>query len=257
MVGLFSGCVEKDGLLSKRFASRYNYSGIMAPEVAYFGEEVEFDASKLFSVNNGIKKLVWNFGDGEFAEGTKVRHTYSFNNEFDILYPLIYSVSVLANTDSESFSDIFQIKIYPKGYLFFFDSEQLLDEKPSLNKERIGTTGVFGLNEAKESVYEFGQILDMSKCNINVTLSVEKPLFLMLNKIEIILIDENDNEVLTMGEKMGLKTVWKQKTLQFSGTLDKDVSLKSVKISFYGFSIGERIKIIYGGDTPSTISFEF
>ena len=42
----------------------------------------------------------WDFGDGQTAKGKKVEYIFEFENELDILYPLIYTV-ILSVKDND------------------------------------------------------------------------------------------------------------------------------------------------------------
>ncbi|RLF52437.1 MAG: hypothetical protein DRN24_03290, partial [Thermoplasmata archaeon] len=60
----------------------------------YFGDIIKLDASQSYDTDGEIVSYIWDFGDGTKAAGVTVEHIYKFENEFDIEYPLIYTVSL-------------------------------------------------------------------------------------------------------------------------------------------------------------------
>ena len=257
LVALFSGCIEKEGTINGRFTqSKYISNTFFAPEKAFFNEEIEFDASKLINSNKNIKKILWNFGDGDYAEGIKVKHKYLFDNEFNIDYPLIYTVSAIVITGSESFSETQQIKLYPKEYRFYLDVEKLSLERPNFYPEKTSAKSFLNLLKPKELKYDFYEPVHIPGCNITVSLFIQKPFFLKLNRIMVSFFSEDNKVLQTIETKIGFKTLWKEKYVNLSGYLDIKEKIKTIQIEIYGLSLGEKIKIIYGGEKPSFISFK-
>jgi len=257
LVALFSGCIEKEGTINGRFTqSKYISNTFFAPEKAFFNEEIEFDASKLINSNKNIKKILWNFGDGDYAEGIKVKHKYLFDNEFNIDYPLIYTVSAIVITGSESFSETQQIKLYPKEYRFYLDVEKLSLERPNFYPEKTSAKSFLNLLEPKELKYDFYEPVHIPGCNITVSLFIQKPFFLKLNRIMVSFLSEGNKVLQTIETKIGFKTLWKEKYVNLSGYLDIKEKIKTIQIEIYGLSLGEKIKILYGGEKPSFISFK-
>ena len=257
LVALFSGCIEKEGTINGRFTqSKYISNTFFAPEKAFFNEEIEFDASKLINSNKNIKKILWNFGDGDYAEGIKVKHKYLFDNEFNIDYPLIYTVSAIVITGSESFSETQQIKLYPKEYRFYLDVEKLSLERPNFYPEKTSAKSFLNLLEPKELKYDFYEPVHIPGCNITVSLFIQKPFFLKLNRIMVSFLSEDNKVLQTIETKIGFKTLWKEKYVNLSGYLDITEKIKTIQIEIYGLSLGEKIKILYGGEKPSFISFK-
>lgn len=48
-----------------------------------------------------------------------------------------------------------------------------------------------------------------------------------------------------------------RKNSRLKGAFDKEEEFKTVKIAVYGFSIGKKISILYGGEKASHICFDF
>ena len=256
LVSTFSGCVENKGIINNEYTSKYYSNKFFAPDKAFFNEEIEFDASKLVNTNKDVKKIIWSFGDGKYAEGVKVKHKYLFNNEFNIDFPLIYTVSAIVITGSESFSETQQIKLYPKEYRFYLDVEKLSLERPNFYPEKTSAKSFLNLLEAKELKYDFYEPVHIPGCNITVSLFIQKPFFLKLNRIMVSFLSEDNKVLQTIETKIGFKTLWKEKYVNLSGYLDITEKIKTIQIEIYGLSLGEKIKILYGGEKPSFISFK-
>lgn len=257
LIPIFSGCVENNETLNNRDISfKYYSEEKFAPGKAFFNEEIEFNATKIFKKNKDVKKILWIFGDGSYSEGVKVKHRYIFNNEFNIEYPLIYTVSAIVITGSKSFSETQQIKLYPREYKFYLDVKKLSLERPSFYLDKTSAKNLFNLVKPKELKYDFYEPLSIPKCNVTVSIYLQKPFFLKLNKIVASFISEDDKVLQTLENKLGFKTLWKEKYVSFSGNLDVKEKIKSIQIEIYGVSFGEKIRIIYGGEKPSFISFK-
>ena len=67
----------------------------------------------------------------------------------------------------------------------------------------------------------------------------------------------NNNEILNAERNFGIFRLWNKKTVSLEGKLDKKVDFQSVRLFIYGFSLGRKISILYGDDTPSHICFNF
>jgi len=256
LFSLFVGCMDnKNSIETHKSASHLDGTDFSSVKNAYFGEEIEFNALQYDNSQNKIKNYYWDFGDGGTAEGFKVKHTYNFNNEYKIEYPLIYSVTLMAFDGSESVSTTHLVKLYPKEYSFYFDDGVLTSIVPTKDEEKIGTNGVVFSDSRDELIYLFEEPIDMPLCDWIVTLYLEKPILLRINKISISFLDDNSNEIVKFDKKFGLLSYGRHKTFNMEGSFQNQLTVKSIKISFYGFSIGENIKILYGGDKPSNICF--
>ena len=81
---------------------------------SYFGETIVFDASDSYDIDGKIEYYSWDFGNGEKSEGKIVEHTYKFENDFEITYPLIYPISLFVKDNNDSMIGTnHQIKIFP------------------------------------------------------------------------------------------------------------------------------------------------
>ena len=224
-------------------------------EQAYFGDSINFDATEYTNSQN--KEYYWSFGDGSFAEGDIVQHCYELEGKYDLEYPLVYSVTLMAYDGYESVSTTHQIKLYPKNYIFYLDSNRLSDEIPTESKEEVGTINKLETELTKCLNYELEEPVTLSKAEWTATLHIEKPFFLRINKVSISLLDKNENKISSKDEKIGFESYGRQKTIEITGSIENEIELNSIEISFYGFSIGEKIDILYGGEKASKIVFNF
>lgn len=258
---IFSGCLEEPKSVEENSNSSDNQppiGSISAPEKVYFGETIEFDASKSYDSDGRIVSYNWDFGDEETADGVKVKHIYRFENEFDIDYPLIYPIYLFVEDDDGSTTaTVHQIQVYPKEYIFYLSSQKLTTKKPSSAKDKIRGSGLFKLGSPQVITYALENSVTVQKCTWNATVYLKKPLFTIANKISVILCDNEGNEITKKELKLGRSILWREKIVQIRGAFDKEEEFRSVKIVVYGFSLRKEIGILYGGEKASYICFDF
>lgn len=258
---LLSGCTEEKTSEEEKSYSSNNLAPIgviTTQEKAYFEETIEFSASESYDTDGEIISYNWDFGDDKNAEGEVVKHIYKFENNFTIDYPLIYTVYLFIQ-DNEGYVTAItnQIKLYPKKYLFYLNSQKLVSEIPASGLDKVRGSGLLNIGSPQELTYELENSIKVQECSWNATLYLEKPFFSVLNKISIIFYDDQDNEIKNKEEKLRPRSLWRQKTVILDGTLDTNVEFGSIKISVFGFSLGKRISILYGGEKASHICFNF
>ena len=118
-------------------------------------------------------------------------------------------------------------------------------------------SGLFKFRSPQELIYELENPITVQKCAWNATVYLEKPLFILANKLSIIFYNNEENEITNKDKRLGPSSFWKEKTFQIKGTFDREEELKSVKIVVYGFSLRKKISILYGGEEASHICFDF
>jgi len=256
---LFSGCLKENETVKENSNMPENSSPIgliKAPERAYFGDAIELDASESYDSDGEIVSYEWDFGDEKTADGKIVKHSYRFENNFTIDYPLIYPIYLVIKDNKGTITAAsHQIKIYPKEYVFYLTSEKLATEKPSSDKDKLRGSGLFKLSSPQILSYELENSITVQNCKWNATLYLEKSLISIANKISITFYNNEGNQFVKIDKKLG-SSLWKEKTVKTSGTLDKAVEFKSIEIAIYGFSLRKEISLLYGGVSPSQISFD-
>ena len=258
LVIMFSGCTENKNSLKNSKINIYNdipIAKIFAPTNAYFGEKIKFDASKSYDKDGEIISYEWYFGDGNKAKGVIVDHIYLFENNNDVDYPIIYTV-FLYITDNEGLIKITDqtVKLFPKKFTFYFSSQKLTLEKPSIDIESIKNSGILNVHEVE---YVINNSVAIQKCNWNASIYISKSILTNANKIFIKIYDINGNEIGSKGEKIAFTNLWRDKKIIIKGVCNQNFNLKSIKISIQGFSIRNKINILYGGEKSSQISFDF
>ena len=249
LLASFSGCLKennspknKDVAINPPPIARFD-----APDEAYFGEILDFDASKS---TGRIISYRWDFYDGTTAEGIKAQHIYLFENDFNVEYPIIYTVVLCVSDDQGKISKTDrQIKIYPRQYVFYLDFKSLNTKAPSLNKESF--------DSSQGITYELESTIEIQKCEWNVTMYLEKPFFTILSQVSVIFYNVDNQDIIKIDKKIGLNILWKEKNIEIQGELDEKIKLKSIKIMVTGVLLSDKVKILYGGDKASNICFNF
>lgn len=232
---------------------------IIAPENAHFGESIEFDGSESKDEDGKIQSYSWIFGDGERNNGVKVSHIYEFDNNFTREYPLIHQVvlEVIDNDDIPSFQ-IHYIGLYPQRYTFYLDKDKLDIEKPSSNKDKIRASfGKLRLNPLKELTYELPNSINVQPSTWNAIIYIEKPWLSMVTLLSLALYDNDGEKITEVESNFKLFKLWREKTIVINGKIDNAVEFKSLKLVIHGFSLREKINILYGGEKASFICFDF
>ncbi len=259
---ILSGCLNESESMDIHSNSSDNYypvAVIFAPDQAYFEDSIEFDATNSYDSDGNIVLYYWTFGDGETAEGNKVKHSYKFENDLKINYPLIYTASLLIMDNKGAAIGIsHEIKIYPNKYHLFFQSGGLELEKPSFSEDYVKTSiGIINPNPSKALTYELKESINISACSWNATLYLNKPWLTRLTKIKMVLYDINNKQISKAENKLGIFKFWNKKTIELNGKIEQNVEFQSVKLFIYGFLLGKRVSILYGNEKASNICLNF
>lgn len=259
---LFSGCLEEDKQTGQYGSSSSNSAPIPivnAPETAYFGETIEFDGSGSYDSDGTIESYSWDFGDNETATGTLATHVYQFEDYFNAEFPITYSVLLKIVDDDEAWEYVtHEIMVFPRKYIFYFDRAGLTDEKPSSGKDMIKVSfGNFKFNPLKELTYELSDYMSIQPCTWNATIHIEKPKFTLMNRISLTLYNKTGEKIAEEDASLKLFDFWEEKDVSFTGKTIKSEEFKSIKLIVYGFSLQEKISIMYGSETASHICFDF
>ncbi len=260
LIPILAGCIGGNNEVKDNASSSNNEPPvpvITAPEKAYFGDAIVFDASKSYDPDGTIESYVWIFDENETAEGKTVTHTFKLDSNFHTEYPIIYSVvlGVMDNNGSDAYN-ISEIKLYPKEYTFYLDAGKLTTEKSSLNRDTIKTS--FGkISSVKELNYELTDSVEILPCTWNATIYLEKPIFAIANRILLTLYNSSGKKISEAESNLKLFDLSKEKTIKLQGKIEKLDDFKSMKLVVYGFSLRSKVSILYGGEKASQIYFDF
>jgi len=259
---VLSGCLEENNQISQYVPSSSNSAPtpiINAPDTAYFGVTIEFDASGSYDSDGTIESYSWNFGDNETSTGSLAAHVYQFEDYSKADFPITYSVLLEIVDDNNAWEYVtHEIEVFPKEYILYFDKTGLIDEKPQSSKDMIKASfGNFKFNPLHKLTYELSDYINIHPCNWNATIHIEKPKFTLINHILLDIYNKTGEKI--SEEDVGLKLFefWEGKDISFSGKTIKSEELKSINLTIYGFSFKEKINIIYGGESASHIIFDF
>jgi hypothetical protein len=255
---MISGCTSRRShadIASIQNSDAYINAIITAPTQAYFDTEIEFDASKSYANSGEINNYIWNFMNGESIEGKVVKHTFEFNNDYNTKFPLIYTVSLfVVDNNKNIYPCIHHIVLYPKNYYFYFSSQEISSIKPMSHSEKISSNKIFDLDFSKNLFYELPETINIPTSNWDLNLEIEKPFFSIIRSVSVSFFDETDKKILEETQRLGFNPFWLNKNIVLTGTLDKNVNLKSVRIGLSGFRLNN-INIMYGSEDASGITF--
>lgn len=258
---LFSGCIENNKSTLTSQDKTKNSAPILiieGPENAFFGEILFFDASQSYDQDGDIVSYEWDFRDGEKTSGEKTSHMFIFENNFEVEYPLIYTI-LLKTVDNDGGLKYIEhkIKLYPDEYNFYLISNKLSVEKPDLTEELINENKNLNFNTKIEKEYNLEKSIKLFNCKWNTTIKIEKSFLSFFDSIEVQLF--NDKNVIISQAKQNIKKIdlSMRKTCVISGEINKEEEFKFMKITLNGFFIGKKTKLIYGGEPLSMITFNF
>jgi len=256
LTSIFSGCLTKNSSnYHPKLYENISPIDINAPETAFFDETIEFDVA-LDRSDYKVSSYRWDFQDGTDSIGKNVKHKYNFENEFEIEYPAIYTVTLFTTfRDNSIVATKHHIKLYPKEFTFYLNKNELSKNKPDFDYEKL-TDDLFLLNEQKELVYHLDERVFLDECRWDLTLNIKKPLLLKLKDIKVAFYNEKGTKI---DEKQfdGISNIGIKNSIKISGNIDKECEIKTLKILISSFSFMDNIKMIYGGENPSNICFRF
>ena len=256
------GCVEKDEDQNTIYKSSKNLSPnpvIIAPSQAFFGENVEFDASTSYDQDGSIVSYRWDFVDDSTKEGKIVTHNFEILDYDSTEFPVKYLVTLEIADNNESYEYCnHEIFLYPKNYTLYFNKQKLSSIKPVNDKDNIQVSfGLFNFRPLEELTYELENPVSLFKGSWNAKLYINKPTFLLIKKITMTLYNQSGDLMAVENLDFQLIQLWNEKQVSINGNLIKKDDLKSISLSFYGFSFRNKIEINYGGNQASLISFGF
>lgn len=259
-MSLLVGCLGGNNSVDNKGLQSHNslpVPVIDAPQKAFFGDPIDFSSSGSYDPNGTIESYFWSFGDNETADTPTVTHIYVFDNNLSREYPLIFSVILNVEDNNGSYETaVHLIMLYPKEYSFYLDLGKISLEKPAQNKDVVKAS--FGkINPPQELSYDFDYPILIEECRWNATVYIQKPLFAIVRSISLTLYDNNGSKISGEDIAFGLFEFWKEKTILLSGEINKPEQFKSAKLVVYGFTLGKKINVLYGGDKASQICFDF
>lgn len=255
---VISGCVSRNSTVDTYYSQNSDDSlkpVINAPRSAYFDTEIEFDASESYDSNGNIINYIWNFMDGGNVEGKTVKHTFEFDGEYNINFPLIYTISLFVVDDDKNIKPCtHEIMLSPKNYIFYLSSKEMSSIKPMSHSETIKSDSFLEIDFTKKLSYSLKDATLVPSSSWNLSLNVEKPFFSVITKISIGFYDENNTKLSEKEYKIMSNPFWKNKNVVLNGVLEEEIKLKSINIQLSGLNLND-IKVFYGSDESSSINF--
>jgi len=226
--------------------------------VAYAGDTLTFDSSASHDSDGEIVLYKWIWEDNTDTEGITATHQFNIDDLFNLHgLPLIFSI-ILQVEDNNYSPDIldYRIGVIPKDHTLYFDSNELQLQKPEAGKDSIKIT-MDKFRPVDELQYVLNEPLCIQPCTWNITLVLEKPAFALINKISVILYNDEGKEITQADDQQGVITLWTEKTIQLRGSVDTKEDFKSLTVIVYGFSLRGTTNILYGEEKASHLFFDF
>jgi len=223
----------------------------------YAGDEILLDASPSYDPDGKIQSYEWIIDEeNTLYTDSKIKTSYFFDERNDVAPKIIQLIlSIQDNNGSISFQT-YLLGILPKRYTFYLEKQWLSHECPDSSSETVKAT--FGrFREIETLTYTLENALQLQKCIWNVTLYIEKPLLSFLSTLTITLYNSNETVLTEENFHWNLFSFWKQQSLEIQGKIIEPTDIKKVEIAIIGFSFGKKISILYGGNNPSSLVFDF
>ena len=226
--------------------------------VAYEGDIITFDASESYDPDGEIISYEWIFYDNVNIDTAIVTHIFETADIFSFQGSAsTYSITLEVEDTNHSYSSLeYIIGIIPKNYVFYFDSTALKLDKPSANEDMIKAT--FGRLRPLETLsYTLPGSVYLQKCRWNATIYLEKPVLSFVNKVTLTLYNSTGGTIAESTVSFKISEIKKEKEIIFSGMMNEPTDFKSAEISITGFSLRDKIHILYGGEKASSVCFDF
>ena len=254
-----SGCIEKQSSTVNAIEGNSPPIAIInAPDSAYFDEKIVFDSSDSFHKDGKITSYSWDFRDGDIKTEKTSEHIFSFDHEYDIIYPMIYTVTLHIEDDNKKrvYTE-HQIKLYPKNFTFYLSDNLLTDSKPESSKKYITNSESIMKKTPVSTSYIFQNPVIIQNCEFKSNIVFTKKLFTNIKTITIDLHSTNNEEVISFSKNLDNNFLSITNEIEIIEEIKSPSILKSITITVDGISYLSKIGIIQGGETPSFIKFTF
>lgn len=224
---------------------------------AYEGDIVIFDASNSYDPDGNITAYGWIL-DEENNKGTGpvVSHSYTIKDKSVSLPSIIQIILTIEDNDGSIVFHTFNLGIIQKEVTFYLDVQSLKNQKPETSDDKLKTT--FNKIRSTEKLnYILATPIQLPKCTWNATIFIKKTIFSIVNKVTLVLYDSTGKKIAEENSQLKLVDIGKEKTIFISGIVNSQTDFESLELSIYGFSIGKKISILYGGEKASFICFDF
>lgn len=263
ITALFSGCIQNDDSDSFELNSGQSPEAIIiAPEKAFFNENITFDASESQDPDGKIISYNWNMGNNDFFSGKNISYSYDFDNDFNTEIPIIYTVILtVCDNENNKISQSFQISLYPKEYVFYLSSysKLVLNKKDSVETDDIKLK--IGLISDIESLeYELPIDIDIRSSEWLLHLNFEKKFFCFLNRITVRFYDSQGSEyeeLRTIKNYNILSFLNRKESITITGKINSLINLRYIGLEFQGFGLKNCFILKYFEDPYSSFIFEF
>ena len=257
---LFPGCSENNDIIKRNIISKNQppSAKILGPEKAFFGENIKLSAIESYDSDGEIVNYKWKLDEDTIKTGKEIVHKFDIEDNYNIDYPLIFTIHLLIEDDMGYISVItHQIKLYPKKYPFYLYPQSLKSDTAGPEKDTIRATGLLNINSPEILVYSLSEPITIDNCKWNLTLYINKPSFALINRVDLLIIDNHGNNIDSVSKNIGFNLLKKELKIILEGNINDDFELKTLEIKIYGLSLKKEIDILYGSEKASIIIFDF
>ena len=200
---LLSGCINNDGNNDDQsdigsIETIPPISQITAPDLGFFGKEIEISAKKSYDPDGNIITYNWIFGDNQTDEGVTITHIFEQNYDITkVSFPVKFEVTleIIDNDNLVNYS-VHYIDLYPEKYQYYMTSNNLVLEKPSSDFDTLkASLGIATIYPTKEYAFKLNNPVILYPCDWTVTIYIEKPIITLFNKLSLSLYNKT-NEVI-------------------------------------------------------------
>ncbi|RLF28464.1 MAG: hypothetical protein DRN08_03610 [Thermoplasmata archaeon] len=226
--------------------------------VAYAGEHVTLDASQSYDPDGHIIGYRWFFYDNTVSEQSMVSRVFEIKNISSLKgLPLIYTIVLEVEDNNHSYGFLeYRLGVIPREYTLYFDSTRLSWTKPGESCSGIrAARGI--LRDVSRLNYVLEKTVFLQPCRWNATLYIEKPVLAHIRSVTLILYNGTGEKITEKTVNLGLVGFWREKAVSFSGKINREEEFRGIELVITGFSLGEKINVLYGDGKASFISFDF
>ena len=113
------------------------------------------------------------------------------------------------------------------------------------------------LRSIEKLSYTLDGTVYLQRCRWNATISLKKAFLSFVNKVTLALFNSTGVKIAESTVSFKIFEIKKEKEVILTGAVNEPTDFKYAELYVSGFSFGEKIQILYGGGTVSSLCFDF